>query len=67
MAIDYAALKTEINSDPSALGYAAPRTAGDDVTLAAIMNTARASIQIRRADISAQEIVTAILSSTLGS
>lgn len=60
MAIDYAALKTELNTDPTALGYAAPRTAGDDVTLAGIVNLLRATIQIRRADISASEIANAI-------
>lgn len=39
--MDYAALKTELQSDPSAQGYALPMAVGDDVGTAAILNTVR--------------------------
>lgn len=60
MAIDYVAFKTELQTDPQALGYAASRTAGDDVTLAGIVNLARAGITIRRSDIQPLELASAI-------
>jgi hypothetical protein len=60
MAIDYTVLKTELNTDPNAYGYAAPRNAGNDVTLAELVNLVRATIQIRRSDITPQEVAAAI-------
>ena len=41
MAIDYAALKSEILSDPLALGYAGPASKGSDQALAGILNLPR--------------------------
>ena len=58
--IDYLALKTELLTDPSGLGYAASVSSGDDVTTAAVLNVARGAITIRRADINVQEFWNAI-------
>lgn len=58
--MDLAALKAELLTDPTALGYAPSRTAGDDVTLASVINAARAAITIRRADITPTELVNVI-------
>ena len=54
MAIDYAALATEINTDPLALGYAAPKAAGNDAAVATLLNTigATAAYQVNREPIS---------------
>lgn len=38
MSIDYAALKTELNTDPKALGYATPLAAGAVTTAANLLN-----------------------------
>lgn len=53
------ALKTELITDPSVLGYAAPFSTGQDWKLAELINTRR-SITLKRADVSAQEILQAI-------
>lgn len=50
-------LKTEITTDPTGLGYAA---ASGDIAVAAILNLKRATIQIRRADITGGEILAAV-------
>jgi len=60
MAVNLAQLKTELNTDPAALGYAAPRNAGAHGILASILNTVRAGQTIQRVDVSAKEIVEAI-------
>jgi hypothetical protein len=36
--MDYAALKTELQTDPQTVGYAAPLAAGDHVTVAGLLN-----------------------------
>lgn len=56
MPIDYAALRTEILTDPNAYGYAEHRTSGNDQAIADLLNLKRATIQIPRADISPREI-----------
>lgn len=58
MAIDYAALKSELQTDPNAYGYAA--TNGNDVAKADLLNLARAAITIRRSDVPAKDLWEAI-------
>ncbi len=53
-------LKTELQTDPSSLGYAAPLAAGTMAALAGLLNQPRASIRIRRADIASSEVAIAI-------
>jgi hypothetical protein len=52
--IDYAALASEINTDPAALGYAAPKAAGNDQGVANLLNAvgAGAGFQVNREPIS---------------
>jgi hypothetical protein len=63
MAIDYVALRNELLADPRAYGYQAFRDNGDDLSLAELLNRVRdgsggfAAIQIRRADISPDELL----------
>lgn len=54
MAIDYVALASEINTDPAALGYAAPKQAGNDIAVAVLLNAVGAgvSFQVNREPIS---------------
>src|ERR1043166_27585 len=60
MAFTLAALKSELLTDPSGLGYAASVTSRDDSITATLINLARAAIQIKRADVSSAELVNAI-------
>jgi hypothetical protein len=46
MAIDYAALATEINTDPRGYGYANPVNAGSDNGVADLLNQVRATITV---------------------
>jgi hypothetical protein len=39
VAIDYAVLKTELQTDPRGMDYATPRAAGNDTTLADLLNS----------------------------
>lgn len=50
MPINYAALATEINTDPLTLGYATPKAAGNDQAIAILLNAvgAGASYQVNR-------------------
>lgn len=50
MSIDYAALKTEIQTDPAVLGYSVPLAAGNDHGIADILNAvgAGATFQVNR-------------------
>lgn len=61
MAIDRAALKSEITTDPAALGYAALVAAGDDAGVAAALNLARAgtAYQQYRGPLPAYQVVNA--------
>jgi len=66
MAINYVALKAELQTDPLTYGYAAAITGGDDITLAGLLNKMRdgtdgeAAILVRRRDISPNELMEAI-------
>ena len=46
MAIDYIALKSELQTDPQGFGYAAPLAAGNDSQLAALVNQIHGPINI---------------------
>ena len=48
MALSYAALKSELQNDPTSLGYAAMLAAGDHAGLAAALNLVRQTITIKR-------------------
>lgn len=61
MSMTAAALRTELQTDPAALGYAALVASGNDAGLASLLNAPRAGIAVRRADISTQELAEAIL------
>ena len=68
MAIDLAALKTELQTDPTSLGYApfiAPSTAagdgkGDDASPARLINQPNAATPQFRSDVTIHDIVAAI-------
>jgi hypothetical protein len=51
-------LKTELQTDPTALGYAA--TGSNDLAKADLLNLPRAGITIRRADVTPKELIEAI-------
>jgi hypothetical protein len=60
MAIDYAALKSEIQADPTILGYAPFVTAGSDIGVAGLLNATRAGISVFRNDLGVREVINAI-------
>lgn len=60
MAINYAQLKTELQTDPSALGYSALLAAGNHVGVAAVLNLTRAGVTIKRDIIPAHQLFEAI-------
>lgn len=60
MAINLAALKTELTTDPNAYGYAPLIAAGNAEGLAALLNLRRAAITIRRTDVRPREVLEAI-------
>jgi hypothetical protein len=53
-------LTTEINSDPTAIGYAAFVQAHDRPGLAAAMSLARAGITVKRNDVMSNEVIAAV-------
>lgn len=59
MPIDPATLKTELTTDPANLGYASPVAAGNDVTLADLLNQARAgaTYQVYRGVVPSYEVI----------
>lgn len=57
MAFSSAALRTELQTDPTGLGYAPLITNGDDADLAALLNAVRGTITVFRNDIESGEIV----------
>lgn len=63
MPIDYTQLRTEIQTDPTALGYAAHVTSGSDTAIADILNAVRTGINIGRDIIPSYEIWEAIVPS----
>lgn len=60
MAIDYVALKAELQTDPTALGYSVPFAAGNDLAVSDILNLVRVAIQLKRIDVTAAEVWSAI-------
>jgi hypothetical protein len=65
MAINYATLKTELQTDPRGYGYAEHLTTGNDAALAGMLNTVRdgtngTAITIRRPTVGRFEILDAI-------
>lgn len=57
MALSLSALKTELQTDPTTLGYAPLVTAGNTGALAALLNEGRAGISVFRSSIPTWEIV----------
>ena len=60
MALDYAALKAEIQNDPAALGYAAHVTSGDDQGIADLLNAPKGGVTVGRGTVAAHEVVDCI-------
>jgi hypothetical protein len=60
MPINYVQLKTELNTDPNAYGYAPLIAIGNDQGLADMLNLPRAAIVMPRPDVSPLEILEAI-------
>lgn len=58
--INYAQLKTELQADPNNYGYSAPYAAGDNTACATLLNQVRATITIRRDNISPAEVLEVI-------
>ena len=61
-AAQLALLKTELETDPNAYGYAPFVASGADNQLEALLNLPRAAIRINRGFVSTQELVEAIVS-----
>lgn len=60
MAIDYAALKVEIQTDPNGYGYAEPLSYRIDWQVAELLNHVRPTISVPRPDVTPLEILEAI-------
>ena len=60
MPINYSQLKTELNTDPNAYGYAPFIASGADQNLADMLNLPRAAIVMPRPDVNPLEILEAI-------
>ena len=60
MAIDYVALKAEIQTDPNTYGYAAMVAVGNMQGVADALNKVRNAIDIPRPDVTPQEVLEAI-------
>lgn len=60
MGFSLAALKTELTTDPRSYGYAPLVSSSNYLGLKALVNQIRATIQVKRADITASEILEAI-------
>jgi len=59
--MDYVALKTEITTDPTARGYAAPYAAGSDIEVANLLNEIQAGIEVDVPFLDAWELQGAIV------
>lgn len=59
MSINLAALKTELQTDPTSLGYASSMASGTDWALADLLNAVRQTIDIDRGVIPSYEIINA--------
>lgn len=60
MAIDYVALKNEFLTDPTGLGYAAPRAAGNHTELARLINQVQGTISVYRGMIGSWELLACV-------
>lgn len=68
MSFTSAALASEINTDPKALGYAAPKASGADGAVAAILNATYAGVgTVYRRNIAPHEIEECLVYAELGS
>src|SRR5512145_415927 len=63
----YSQLKTELQTDPLGLGYAAPLAAGNHAAVADLLNEVRPTIQIQRDLVPVWEVFDAIVPSEWGS
>lgn len=61
MAISYTALKTELQTDPTAIGYASLLAAGNHTALAAALNLVRATISVFRGVIPTWELLSCVV------
>lgn len=61
--INYAVLKTELQTDPQGFGYAAPLAAGNHTALADLLNQVRGTIALDRETVPAYEVFDAIVPS----
>ena len=57
--IDPVTLKTELDTDPSGLGYAAHMTSGNNTALVALLNETHAADQVNRGIVPSHEVITA--------
>lgn len=61
--MDLLQLKTELETDPSGLGYAGPWAAGDNGTLTAILNEIRPGITVEIAEADPQSVQACVVAS----
>lgn len=61
MPLNYAQLKTELQTDPLTLGYAAPLAAGNHGAVADLLNQSSAAVSIPRRTVPAWEVFDAIV------
>lgn len=62
MAINYTALRAEIENDPTTLGYAQYRTSGADNAIADLLNLVRAGVNVQVASMSFLKFMQAMVS-----
>jgi hypothetical protein len=60
MSINYSTLQTELQTDPTSLGYSPYVANGNDIKLCELMNVTQSGITVRRDSITSKEIVEAI-------
>ena len=63
--MDYAALKTELKTDPANMGYAALMAIGNDVGLAALLNAPKVGVSVPVGFIPSEQVVAALNGSEL--
>ena len=66
MAISLVVLKTEIDTDPTGLGFASHVASGDHSQIAALLNEINTSIQVDRELVPAHEVASAVVASEYG-
>jgi len=67
MPVNYAQLKTELQTDPTAIGYAPMLSAGDHAGVAAALNLVRQTITIRRDILPAHELFECVVTAEYNS